>query len=386
MLINMNVGGTEKALLNMISEMPKEKFDITILLLEDYGGFRGSIPNHVNVEYLRGYNQIKNIINEPLHTIAFNFLKSRNLIKSLTFMYFYLITKIMNERSPLFKYVLKDFHFDKKDYDIAVAYAGPMDLISYFVLHKIKAKEKIQWIHFDITKIGFNKSFAKSNYKKFDRIFVVSEEAKKKLTKVVPSIAPKTGLFLNIVSPKTIYEQAKKGQGFKDEFNGVRILTVGRLAQEKGQDLAILACKTLINDDYDIKWYCLGDGNMRREYEKLISYNNLEDKFIFLGADPNPYHYIEQCDIYVQPSRYEGYCLTILEAKYFNKPIIATNVNGVREQIKDGETGIIVNINENEIYLALKRLINNKDLRHKLTYNLIKEDKQQYNSLPSNFK
>jgi glycosyltransferase involved in cell wall biosynthesis len=382
----MNVGGTEKALLNMISEMPKKKFDISILLLEDYGGFRSSIPSHVNVEYLQGYNQIKYIINEPLHIIAFNYLKSRKLIKFLTFMYFYLITKITNERSPLFKYVLKDFHLDKNDYDIAVAYAGPMDFISYLALHKIKAKEKFQWIHFDITKIGFNKSFAKRNYNKFDRIFVVSEEAKTKLTKAVPSIAPKTDIFLNIVSPKTIFEQAKKGQGFKDEFNGIRILTVGRLAQEKGQDLAILACKKLIDDDYDIKWYCLGDGNMRREYEKLISYSNLEDKFIFLGADPNPYHYIEQCDIYVQPSKYEGYCLTILEAKYFNKPIVATNVNGVREQIKDGETGIIVNIDENEIYLALKKLINNKDLRHKLTYNLIKENKQQYNSLPSNFK
>jgi glycosyltransferase involved in cell wall biosynthesis len=386
MLINMNVGGTEKALLNMIDELPKEKFDITILLLENYGGFRDSIPHYVNVECLQGYNQIKNIINEPLHIIAFNFLKSGRLIKSLTFMYFYLITKITNERSQLFKYVLKDFQLDKNDYDIAVAYAGPMDFISYFVLHKIKAKKKIQWIHFDITKIGFNKSFAKKIYKKFEQVHVVSSEAKSKLIKVLPSIALKTDVFLNVVSPRTIFNQAKKGQGFKDEYNGLRILTVGRLAQEKGQDLAILALKKLIKDGFDVKWYCLGDGNMRREYEKLSSNNNLEDKFIFLGANPNPYPYLEQCDIYVQPSRYEGYCLTILEAKYFNKPIIATNVNGVREQVKDGETGIIVNIDENQIYLALKKLIKNKDLRNKLTCNLVKENKQQYDSLSFNFK
>ena len=90
-----------------------------------------------------------------------------------------------------------------------------------------------------------------------------------------------------------IYSQAKKGKGFNDHFDGLRILTVGRLTAEKGHDLAIRALAMLINDGYRVKWYCLGEGNSRKEYEKLIEEYHLQDHFILLGSDPNPYPYID---------------------------------------------------------------------------------------------
>ncbi|MCQ6278885.1 glycosyltransferase [Bacillus sp. EB600] len=374
MIINMNVGGTEKALLNMISEMPKDKFDISILLLEEYGDFQDSIPDYVHVEYLQGYNQIKDIINQPLHLTVIKLLKSGMWIKAINFMCLLFYTKIIGEKSPFIKYVLKDFPSFKTEYDIAVAYAGPMELISYYVINKIKSKQKVQWIHFDVTKIGFNKSFATKIYKKFDRIFVVSYEAKIKLINLLPEISKKVEVFFNIVPSDLIKEYAKRGSGFKDDFDGLRILTIGRLSKEKGQDIAIRAFSQLINDGYNIRWYCLGEGNSRKEYEKLIIENKLEDKFILLGSDTNPYPYLEQCDIYVQPSRYEGYCITLIEAKQFFKPIVTTNVNGANEQISNGKTGLIVNIDENEIYLALKKLIENKFLRSNFSSTLAKEN------------
>ncbi|WNB92466.1 glycosyltransferase [Bacillus sp. NEB1478] len=373
MVINMNVGGTEKALLNMISEMPKEEYDITILMLEKYGGFLDLIPETVHVKYLEGYSKIKKILNIPPKTITLNLIKNGKIIKGLYLSLLFLFSKLLNDRSILFRYLLKNIPDLKNEYDIAVAYAGPMDFISYFVVKKIKAKKKIQWIHFDITKVGFNKHFASKIYNKFDQIFVVSKEAKNKLINTVPTIKGKTDIFFNMVSKNELFKQSKEGTGFNDNFEGERILTVGRLTPEKGQDLAIKVLARLIRNGYNVRWYCVGEGSSREEYEKLIAAHNLQNHFILLGSNPNPYPFIDQCDIYVQPSRYEGYCISLVEARTLKKPIITTNVNGANEQIKNEVTGLIVNIDENELFDAVSKLLTYQKLRNKFTSNLLEE-------------
>src|SRR5690625_80796 len=304
MVINMNVGGTERALLNMIAEMPKDQYHITIFMLENYGGFLHFIPDHVTVKFLEDYEGIKSLLNKPPKESILNLLQEGHMIKSLRLLYIYLVSKITKNNGFLFKYILKDFPSLTTKYDIAVAYAGPMDFISYFVVNKIKSKRKIQWIHFDVTKIGFNINFVKKTYNMFDKVFVVSREAKNKLVELVPSLKKKTEVFLNTISPHLINEEVKKGIGFKDkdEFTGLRILTVGRLSSEKGQDLAILALVKLIRDGYDVKWYCLGEGSARDNYEHLIKVHNLGDKFILLGSDQNLYPYIDYRDIYLIPA------------------------------------------------------------------------------------
>lgn len=373
MLINMNIGGTEKSLLNMIAELPEEQFEITILMLEEYGGFLDQIPSRVKVEYLTGYDEIKSSLNNPPRVASINLFKKRKFTKSINFSGYYLMAKLLNNKDIFFNYVTKKHYFSKDHYDIAVAYAGPMDFISYFVLNKIKANKKIQWIHFDVTKIGFSKPYAIKNYNKFDKIFIVSEEAKRKLTTLVPLIEEKTDVLLNVVSKIVINQLCKEGKGFKDGFDGMRILTVGRLTTEKGLDLAIKAFKKLINEGYNVKWYCVGEGNQRTYLEKLIEEYDLQEKFILLGSETNPYTYLDQCDIYVQPSRHEGYCITLAEARHLYKPIVTTNFVAAKGQIKNGETGLIVDIDEYEIYKALKNLIDDQELAETFTINLKKE-------------
>ncbi|NOU70895.1 glycosyltransferase [Paenibacillus sp. LMG 31458] len=374
MLIDMNIGGTEKALLNMVSEFSLGEYDITILMLEEHGGFLSYIPAGINIEYLKGYSSMKQALNQPPQVTAIDYFKEGELVKSFNIALLHLISKITKNRSVFFKYVLNNQPVLDGEYDVAVAYAGPMDFISYFVVNKIKAKKKVQWIHFDVTKIGFNQAFASKTYIKFDKIFVVSEEAKNKLINLVPALKERTKVFFNIVSSKMIHSQAKEGRAFPDEIDGLRIVTVGRLTNEKGQDLAIRVLARLIDNGYKVKWYCVGEGKSRIEYEKLVVESNLQDKFIFLGADPNPYPYIAECDIYVQPSRYEGYCITLIEARCLNRPIVTTDVNGAKEQIRNGETGLIVGINEHEIYQAVVQLIDNRDLCVKFSENLAQEN------------
>ena len=373
MCINMNIGGTEKALLTMLNEIDSSKYDITLLMLEEYGGFLNEIPSFVKVKYVNEYKTIKHFIHEPPMLLAKKLIKSKEYLTGIMTLLNYSISKMTNNMSYYYRYILRDIKNLEESYDLAVAYAGPMDFITYFVLNKIRAKKKVQWIHFDITKIGFNKKFAEKNYKKFNKIFVVSKEGKEKLIRLIPTLNNKVEVFFNIISCNLIENMGKGEKGFGDSFNGIRILTVGRLSKEKGQDLTINVLAKLKNEGYNIKWYCIGDGSEKDNYKQTIKNLNIENDYILLGSKLNPYPFMKECDIYVQPSRHEGYCITLGEARCFNNPIVTTNFTGANEQIKNEETGLVCEISENGIYKSLKRLLDDKDLYNNIKINLSKE-------------
>lgn len=373
MAINMNVGGTEKALLTMLSELPKEKYKVTVLLLEKYGGFLNQIPAWIQLKYVDEYKELKKYINEPPQNLVKELLNKKKYITAFKLSLNYFISKIKNDISYYYKYLLKNVDRLEEEYDIAVAYAGPMDFITYFVANKIRAKKKVQWIHFDISKIGFNKKFAEKMYSKFDRIFVVSEEGKNKFNFLIPSLSNKTEVFFNIISSNFVKEMSVCEDGFKDEYRGIRILTVGRLSREKGQDITIPVLEKLIKEGYEVKWYCIGDGGMRTELENMIKDRNLQERYILLGSKTNPYPFMKECDVYVQSSRHEGYCITLAEARCFNNPIVTTGFMGANEQIKNNKTGLIVDFSENEMYDAIKKIITDKTLSNSIKNNLTED-------------
>ncbi|WP_239984634.1 glycosyltransferase [Lentibacillus sediminis] len=370
MVISMNVGGTEKSLLNLISTLPREKYDISLLLLENRGGFLNAIPEDVEIIHFEGLKELAKQLKTPPKQMILQLYSDIKLIKATKLLFLNIILKLTKDKGTYFKSLLKKHPKLNREFDIAVAYAGPMDFISYFVVNKIKAKKKVQWIHFDVTKVGFDQRFANRIYKNFDKIFVVSQEGKIKLEETMPGVKEQIEVFPNQVSTKDIRHYAYIGKGFQDSIEGVRILTVGRLAKEKGQDLAIKVLAKLIEEGCNVKWYCLGEGEARKQYETLIKEFKIQDDFILLGSDPNPYAYISQCDIYVQPSLHEGYCITLAEARLLSKPIVTSDFTGAREQIRNEETGLIVCADEEAIYTGVKRLVEDKDLREKFTDNL----------------
>ena len=373
MCINMNIGGTEKALLTMLNEMDRRKYDITLFMLEEYGGFLNQIPDGIKVIYLKEYKKLKKFINDPPQLVVVELIKKRKVIEGLSLLVIYIISKLIKDISIYYKYILRNVDILNEEYDIAIAYAGPMDFISYFVINKIKSKKRVQWIHFDITKIGFNVNFAKKIYDKFDKVFVVSNEGKDKLINFLPSLKDKTEVFFNIISCKMIEKMSYEGEGFSDDFDGTRILTVGRLSKEKGQDLIIPVLKKLKENGYKVRWYCIGDGPAKKEYEKLVDKLNIKDDFIFLGSKLNPYTYMKECNIYVQPSKHEGYCITLGEARCFNNPIVTTNFTGANEQIVNENTGLVCEISEEGIYKAIKKLLDDNDIYELIKNNLSNE-------------
>ncbi len=372
MCINMNIGGTEKSLISMLNEIQVEKYDITILMLEKKGGFLNQIPKNVNIKYVHEYKHLKKYINEPMPKLIKNFIKDRKYIHAVNLAIIYFITKISGNINYYYKYLLKNVEVLENEYDLAVAYAGPMDLISYFILNKVRAKKRAQWIHFDIEKIGFNINFAKRYYKYFDNIFIVSNEARAQLIKKIPQLKSKCKVFKNVVSEAELIKKSKEYNAFNDKYDGTRILTVGRLTEQKGQDIIPNVLKRLIDEKINVKWYCVGEGNLEKKIALKIKENKLDKHLFLVGKKLNPYPYFNECDLYVQPSRYEGFCITLTEAKIFKKPIIITNFVG-SEQIRNNETGIIIKYDEDELYEAIKTAIQNNELRNKLSNNLKQE-------------
>lgn len=374
MVSSMNIGGVEKALLSLLAVIPKDKYDITVLTLEKKGGFLEYIPEHVKLEEAEWFKDIKPIImGSPQNTIK-RYLRTGKIFKIPSFIYSYYKSKNTGDRYIYYKNILKSIPNNNEYYDAAIAYAGPTEIIDAYITHKVNANKKIGWVHFDISQHNINKKLYEKLYKKFDKIFAVSNEANKKLNEIMPSTIGKSEVLLNIISKDLINEMAEEEVEFDNEFEGIKIVTVGRLSQEKGQDLAIKALSKLKEDNYKVRWYCVGDGNSRSEYEKLIQEYKLENDFILLGLKANPYPYIKNADIYVQTSRHEGYCLTLAEAKCLCKPIISTNFIGAYEQINNNINGIIIEQNEIELCNSLKYIINNDEVKGSFTRVLINEE------------
>ena len=373
MVSSMNIGGVEKSLLSLLAVIPKEKYEITILTLDKKGGFLEYIPNNVKLIEAEWFKYIKPIIMDSPQNIIKRYIKNYEFLKIPSFIYSYFKSKKTNDRYIYYKHVLKSISECKEKYDVAIAYAGPTEIIDAYISHKVKAEKKIAWVHFDISKHKINKKLYNNLYERFDKIFAVSNECKKKLDEIIPAVRNKSEVLFNIVSEDLINEMSESYVDFDDNYKGIKIITVGRLSKEKGQDLAIKALAKLKKDRYDVKWYCIGEGNSRQEFEQLIKEYNLENDFLLLGATSNPYPYIKNADIYVQTSRHEGYCLTLAEAKVLNKPIVTTNFIGAYEQIKNNENGIIVSCNENDLADAIRKLIDEKEICSKFSKKLREE-------------
>lgn len=356
MIINMNVGGVEKALLNVLKTMLSEDSEVTVLMLEKKGGFLSSLPDWVKIDCLPYYEQIKNEFNKSPKTVILDYLKRGNIFKSVYFFIIFLFCKIKGDRELLLKVLFSKYSNYSDEYDEAIAYAGPMALIDYYIINKVKAKRKISWIHFDITTIGMDRNLSKKLYKKFDEIRIVSNDAKKKFISIFPEVENKVKVFYNVILKDEIMKLAEE-KGFEDDYKGLRLLTVGRISKEKGQDLAIGALKLLVDRGIEARLYLVGTGNFEQECKNIAKNLGIEERVVFLGVKTNPYSYMKECDIYIQPSRYEGYCITLAETLIFDKKIVVTKFTGALEQLKERENSQICDYSSESLVEGIMKLI-----------------------------
>ena len=356
MVISMNIGGVEKALLNMLKTMDPSKNEVTVLMLEKKGNFLKLLPNWVRIVELSYYKDIKEEFNKPPRELILKYLKNGNILKVTCLFVIFLFCKVKKNRELLLKFLFYKYPDYLGEYDEAISYAGPMALIDYYIANKVRAKKKISWIHFDITAVGMDRNFSRELYKQFDEINIVSKEAKEKFDLIFPEVKDKTKVFYNIILKEEILKLAEE-KGFDDNYTGLKLLTVGRIAKEKGQDLAIEALKKILDRGIEARLYLIGTGKFEKECKELAVNLGIEDKVIFLGIKSNPYPYMKECNIYIQPSRYEGYCTTVEEALIFNKKMVITNFNSSKEQLKNADFSYISGFNSEEIAKGVLTLV-----------------------------
>jgi glycosyltransferase involved in cell wall biosynthesis len=238
-------------------------------------------------------------------------------------------------------------------------------------LFHIEASKKVVWIH-GALRGGKNPDEEYVGWlERFDKVFCVSQAVKKDFERCVPKAAERTELFYNLIDSDEIREKA----GSEHVRNEAIVLTtVGRLGKEKGQVMIPQVARYLLDAGYAIKWYVVGDGAMKTALEKKCKEFNVTEHVILEGTQSNPYPYIKNCDIYVQTSYSEGWCLTTQEAKILHKPIVTTDLPVMREQFLHMKNGLITTgISPEALFEGIKILIDDSSLRRKFVEELKKE-------------
>lgn len=252
-------------------------------------------------------------------------------------------------------------------YDCAIAYHMVVNDVAVMALEKIRAKRKILWIHSKKTFRDRDLAFYDDLYSKANKIVCVSLETEERFRGLMPRCAGKTVTIHNLYDIPFILRQAQLPAQDMDVSSGaMKIVSVGRISKEKGFDRVAEVTRRLTDEGWDIRWYIVGDGDTRAAVEADIREKQVDDRVILLGHRSNPYPYVCNCDIYVQPSYTEGFCTSTMEAKILCKPVVTTDVPGMREQFVDGENGLIVESTVDGIYEGIKRLLNDSALRERI--------------------
>jgi glycosyltransferase involved in cell wall biosynthesis len=258
-----------------------------------------------------------------------------------------------------------------RKYDIAVAFGQGFPC--YYVAEKVLAGVKLLSINTDLHSEGYLADFDTRYFSKYTYILPVTETLKGILIKSYKSFSDKMQVFENTFNVDLMKSMAQSEKAFSDNFKGIRIVTVGRFVPAKGLDLAIKAAYILKEHKIEFKWYLVGGGYLQHELEELINFLGLKEQVVLAGNQLNPFKFLNEADIYVQTSRYEGFCRTLKEAKVFLLPIVTTNFSVVYEQIVNGKNGLIVEIDENAIADGIEKIIGNHALSQVFIENMQQE-------------
>ena len=353
--------GVEKSILNLLKNLNPADFEIDLIVLGSNETLMSKVPKHVNVIQLPLSDYMRDVV--VLHPRAM-ISKLRSQKK-----YFSILRYIFStawhcllhgfNRHAVCRSAAKKYKSNKK-YDAAFDFYGHNLFGTYFISQKVIADKKATWLHhpafIDEKLLQFENIFDSYN-----KVYSVSYECAEKFKKIFPNFDNRIEIFRNLLDTSDIIKKGEEPIPFrKDTFF---ISTAGRLHPIKGYDIAIKASLLLKNKGYKFKWFFIGDGDEKESLKKCVLENNLEEYIVFTGFCENPYKYIAKSDIYVQPSREEGYCTTMLEARILQIPVIASDIPSSREQITDSVNGLLFKTNDYKALCdKLEMLITNKAL------------------------
>lgn len=343
---SLTCGGAEKSLISLLPLLDYSKIDVDLMMVNKGGVFMCYVPEQVRIV---------------------DFPNPKGLLTEICLVGFRIVRRLYPNRHgaemrwQAMSYAYKEL---EKNYDVAIAYQQGFP--TYYLAEKVKATKKFAWVNIDLEKAGYRTAFNRPFYDKMDRVVPVSDRLCEMLKVSNYVNSEKLYTVFDILNVDLIKMMSHERVQVKTNSNELIIVTVGRMVPQKGYDLAVEAAKILKKKDITFTWYFVGDGGMRLEIERMLSEYGLEKNIILVGMTPNPYPYMAMADIYVQTSKFEGFGLTLNEARILNKPVISTNFPVVYNQIRDGENGLICEMTPESIAAKIMLLASNVQLREKL--------------------
>lgn len=352
----LKMGGTNKIALNFIKEL-SVYCDVTLILSEKTGELLEEVPKDVKllIDKMADFKEI-----------LFDDIKHVRLVSVIRDIIYYMKIKVGRDSIDNYLYIVKrNEEISDIEFDCAISYHGQSPERLLNLLYRIRSKKRVVFIHGEMS-FSEDKCYRlQKYYQKIDHFFFVSKPTQESFAEVIPFEKFKATVYYNPIDKREILNKSQCG--FEPEFSKeyVNLLTVGRLSPEKGQDMIPDITCNLLELGYKIRWYIIGDGDMKQEITSKIIEKNLENNVFLLGTKTNPYCYMKTCDIYVQPSYTEGYSTTICEAGILGKAIIGTKPSGgIRDQITDGVDGLIVDATVRGVTNGIMQLLENEELKH----------------------
>lgn len=382
---SLTLGGAEKSLVTLLNLFDYSKYDVDLLLFSQGGEFQQLLPEEVKLLPVPDQFEYASIAwKRPFKKLAHP-LRMASQIG-------YSVLLRMKRRNHIEKAVLfwktshRRFGRLAARYDAAIAYAQGVP--TFFVADKVEADQKLAWVNATYRPTGAYKAFIGRKYDAYDFVNCVSTAIEEDYQKVFGIDAERTVCIMDILDVGFALKMSEIRNDASAEMNGdgVKILTVGRICKMKRYDLAADAAKLLKERGVRFTWYVIGDGALRGEIEKRIAENGIGGQFLLLGSRRNPYPYFKRCDLYVQTSDFEGFGITVSEAKMFRKPIVSTDFPAVGAQLENEYDGLIVNIDARSIADGIERMIEDKDLRDRCISNIGRESLGNTNEIKKLYK
>lgn len=339
----MELGGAEISLIGLLNALDTECYDVDLFIYKHQGELMKLIPDKVHIlPEIKEYAHIESPMIDCLKNGCWKLLWKRLKTKVIYKKYVHKFHP--KDGSAIFQILADEVTpvlpslFDRGTYDLAINFLGMHNI----VLEKVRAKKKIAWIHTDYSQVDVAMERELKAWSQFDKIVSISEKVTQTFLLRYPSLASKIVLIENILSPLFVRQRSSAFVFHYPNPNAINLLSVGRFSYAKNFDNVPDICRRIREAGINAYWYLIGFGGEETLIRQKIEEANMQDYVILLGKQSNPYPYMAACDLYVQPSRFEGKSVTVREAQMLCKPVVITNYATSGSQVRQGKDGVIV--------------------------------------------
>lgn len=342
----MELGGAETSLLGLLYGLDYDRVSVDLFLHLQEGDLLPLIPEKVNLlPEIPQYRALELPIVKsfmtgrlmiPLIRVYARAVTSISRVKKHFRDYCYVYKQNVHARALRFLPKLEGH------YDMVISFMDP----HFIAASRVDADVRLGWFHTDHHMVDPVEPLDSRMWAGMDYIVTVSENCKKAFDEVHPGTMDKSVVIRNLVAPAFVKQRAAESTDTvmreMPRDGSIRILSVGRYVNAKNFDHIAHITRLIRESGLNVRWYIVGYGADEALIRETIIREGMDDYVILLGKKQNPYPYIASCDLYCQPSRYEGRSVTVIEAQMLTRPTVITHYATASAQLEDGVDGVIV--------------------------------------------